>query len=71
MASDRLTVSELAHLTKWPAVLCVLGLLIHSLYPDRWPFAATVAMFGDALAVGAVIAFTLEAFLSHLHTAHC
>jgi hypothetical protein len=66
MRTDRLTLAELWDIARWPGAVCLAGLFLHRVYPHHWYFASTVAMFADALAVGAVIAITLEAFLSHV-----
>src|SRR5687767_4008321 len=45
-------------------IVCGLGLLLRAIYPEDWKFHDTVHMLADALAVGAVVALTLEFFAS-------
>jgi hypothetical protein len=60
------TLNEIWSVARWPLAGIVFGIAVHLSYPDTWLLASAVHMFGDAVAVGSVIALTIELVLSKL-----
>lgn len=60
------TLNKTWSVVRWPLAGIVLGIALDLWYPTTWWLASAMHMLGDAIAVGSVIALTVELVLSKI-----